>query len=51
MIIVGGFFFFNIDNFIPFNVSDSSSFEAIAITSTMTLYAFLGFESATIPAG
>ncbi len=50
MIIVGGFFFFNIDNFIPFNVSDSSSFEAIAITSTMTLYAFLGFESATIPA-
>jgi APA family basic amino acid/polyamine antiporter len=49
MIIVGGFFFFNIDNFIPFNVSDSSSFEAIAITSTMTLYAFLGFESATIP--
>ena len=51
MIIVGGFFFFNIDNFIPFNVSDSSNFEAIAITSTMTLYAFLGFESATIPAG
>jgi APA family basic amino acid/polyamine antiporter len=50
MIIVGGFFFFNIDNFIPFNVSDSSNFEAIAITSTMTLYAFLGFESATIPA-
>ena len=49
MIIIGGFFFFNIDNFIPFNVSDSSSFEAIAITSTMTLYAFLGFESATIP--
>ncbi|WP_019670597.1 amino acid permease [Eudoraea adriatica] len=49
MIIVGGFFYFNIDNFIPFNVSDSSSFEAIAITSTMTLYAFLGFESATIP--
>src|SRR5210317_852563 len=34
MIIVGGFFYFNIDNFIPFNVSDSSSFEAIAITST-----------------
>ncbi|UCD60384.1 MAG: amino acid permease [Flavobacteriaceae bacterium] len=49
MIIVGGFFFFNIDNFIPFNVSNSSNFEAIAITSTMTLYAFLGFESATIP--
>ena len=50
MIIVGGFFFFDIDNFIPFNVSDSTNFEAIAITSTMTLYAFLGFESATVPA-
>ncbi len=50
MIIVGGFFFFDINNFIPFNVSESSDFEAIAITSTMTLYAFLGFESATIPA-
>ncbi len=50
MIIFGGFFFFNIDNFIPFNVSESTNFEAIAITSTMTLYAFLGFESATIPA-
>ena len=50
MIIVGGFFFFDINNFIPFNVSESTDFEAIAITSTMTLYAFLGFESATIPA-
>ncbi|MGB5357580.1 MAG: amino acid permease [Eudoraea sp.] len=50
MIIFGGFFFLNIDNFIPFNVSESTNFEAIAITSTMTLYAFLGFESATIPA-
>ncbi|MGB5668215.1 MAG: amino acid permease [Maribacter sp.] len=50
MIIVGGFFFFDIDNFTPFNVSDSTNFEAIAITSTMTLYAFLGFESATVPA-
>ena len=48
MIIVGGFFFFDINNFIPFNVSESTDFEAI--TSTMTLYAFLGFESATIPA-
>lgn len=50
IIIVGGFFFINFENFTPFNVSDSSNFEAIAITSTMTFYAFLGFESATIPA-
>ncbi|WP_372945940.1 amino acid permease [Muriicola sp.] len=50
VIILGGFFFFNADNFIPFNASDTSSFNAIAITGTMTLYAFLGLECATIPA-
>ncbi|WP_411029799.1 amino acid permease [Spongiimicrobium sp. 3-5] len=50
LIIFGGFFFFNVDNFLPLNASDTSSFGAIAITATMTLYAFLGIESATIPA-
>ncbi|NER09620.1 amino acid/polyamine/organocation transporter, APC superfamily [Muriicola jejuensis] len=50
VIILGGFFFFKADNFIPFNASDTSSFNAIAITGTMTLYAFLGLECATIPA-
>lgn len=51
MIIAGGFFFFDASNFIPFNASEESPFAAIAITGTMTLYAFLGVESATIPAG
>ncbi len=49
LIILGGFFFFRAENFIPFNASETSSFNAIAITGTMTLYAFLGLECATIP--
>ncbi len=51
LIILGGFFFFRAENFIPFNASETSAFNAIAITGTMTLYAFLGLECATIPAG
>jgi APA family basic amino acid/polyamine antiporter len=50
VIIAGGFFFFNGDNFIPFNVSGKSNLAAIATTGTMTLFAFLGLESATVPA-
>ncbi len=50
LVIVGGFFFFDIENFVPFNTSDETNMAAIAITATMTLYAFLGVESATIPA-
>lgn len=51
LVIIGGIFFFNADNFIPFNPSTETNMAAIAITATMTLYAFLGVESATIPAG
>ncbi len=50
VIIAGGFFFFDADNFVPFNASDESTLGAIAITGTLTLYAFVGFESATVPA-
>ena len=50
VIIAGGFFFFDMDNFIPFNASEETNLSAIAITGTLTLYAFLGLESATIPA-
>ncbi len=49
LIIIGGFFYFDSDNFIPFNVSGKSTFEAISITAALTLYAFMGVESATIP--
>lgn len=51
LVIIGGIFFFNTDNFIPFNPSAETNMGAIAITATMTLYAFLGVESATVPAG
>lgn len=51
LVIIGGIFFFNADNFVPFNPSTETNMGAIAITATMTLYAFLGVESATVPAG
>ena len=50
LVIIGGFFFFDSDNFSPFNLSEESSFSAISITAAMTLYAYMGVESATIPA-
>jgi len=51
LVIIGGIFFFNVDNFTPFNPSTETNLGAIAITGTMTLYAFLGVESATVPVG
>ena len=45
-----GLLYFNIDNFTPFNMSGESSFSAITATGALTLWAFLGLESATIPA-
>ncbi len=49
-LILGGWMHFNWDHFIPFNASDLPSLEAIAVTGSLTLYAFLGLESATVPA-
>ena len=48
---IAGFFFFNSKHFIPFNSSGVSDFEAIGASITLTLFAFLGMEAATIPAG
>jgi len=45
-----GLFFFNIEHFTPFNLSGESDLQAIAATLTITLFAFLGIEAATIPA-
>ncbi len=45
-----GLFFFNLDHFYPFNLSGGSNFSAITATIALTLWAFLGLESATIPA-
>jgi APA family basic amino acid/polyamine antiporter len=50
-ITIVGFFFFDVSHFSPFNKSDSSGIQAISITSAFCLFAFMGLESATIPAG
>jgi APA family basic amino acid/polyamine antiporter len=45
-----GLFFINIDNFTPFNLSGGSAFAAVTATAALTLWAFIGLESATVPA-
>jgi basic amino acid/polyamine antiporter, APA family len=50
MVSIGGLFFIDIDNFIPFNISGTSDFSAITSTATLTFFAYLGIECATIPA-
>lgn len=48
---VFGFYYFEPAHFSPFNVSGQSTFSAISATATLTLWALLGLESSTIPAG
>jgi basic amino acid/polyamine antiporter, APA family len=48
---VVGLFFIRWKNFLPFNISGLSTIQAITGSAAMTLYAFLGVECATIPAG
>ncbi|WP_317129252.1 amino acid permease [Maribacter algarum] len=43
-----GLFYINWENFIPLNRSDTTTFGAITATATLTLFAFLGMESAGI---
>lgn len=50
-ITLGGIFFLNFDHFTPFNVSTESNLSAITSCTTLTLFAFLGLECATIPSG
>ena len=45
-----GLLFFNAEHFRPFNVSGGSNLSAVTATVALTLWAFLGLESATIPA-
>ncbi len=49
LISVGGLFYLNSDHFIPFNTSGESDLSAITASTTLTLFAFLGLECATIP--
>ena len=51
LISVGGLFFIKTQNFHPFNLSGEPIFSAITRTATMTMFAFVGIECATIPAG
>lgn len=51
LVAFGGLFFIDLDNFIPFNTSEESSFQAITSSSVLCFYAFMGIEAATIPAG
>jgi len=46
-----GLLYLHGNNFTPFNVSGRSTISAVSATAALTLWAFLGLESATIPAG
>jgi APA family basic amino acid/polyamine antiporter len=49
-IAVLGLFFIEADNFTPFNASGDGAFGAVTAAATLTLWAFIGLESATVPA-
>lgn len=51
LVAVGGLFFIRPENFHPFNSTGGTTFGAIAASAGFTLYAFVGVEAATIPAG
>jgi APA family basic amino acid/polyamine antiporter len=50
IIAVVGLFYIDADNFSPFNASDKSWFNAVRAAAPLTLWAFIGLESATVPA-
>jgi APA family basic amino acid/polyamine antiporter len=50
LIILFGIFFIDIENFSEFNISGDSNFDAFSAVATLTLFAFLGIECATVPA-
>lgn len=51
LIILGtlGFLYFDSSHFSPFNLSSETNFDAVTATAALSLWAFLGLESATIP--
>jgi len=50
LVAIVGLFFVKMEHFAPFNLSGETNLTAIIQTTTLTLFAFLGMESATIPA-
>lgn len=51
LVAIGGIFFINFKYFLPFNNSGSSIVNAIEVTTAMTMFSYMGIESATIPSG
>ena len=53
LLLVGfvGLFYMKVGNFLPFNSTGGNSFAAITATATLTFFAFLGLECATVPSG
>ncbi|MEQ9591443.1 MAG: amino acid permease [Cyclobacteriaceae bacterium] len=51
LVAFGGLFYVNLDFFLPFNISEVSDYAAITATAAMTIFAFQGIESGTVPAG
>jgi APA family basic amino acid/polyamine antiporter len=51
LVAIGGLFFIKVKYFLPFNNSGGSVLTAIGATGAMTMFSYLGIESATIPAG
>jgi APA family basic amino acid/polyamine antiporter len=53
LLVIGitGLFFIRAANYHPFNNTHTSIFAAITATATMTMFSFIGIESATIPSG
>jgi len=49
LVAIGGLLFLDVQNLFPFNMSGTSSWQAITATTTLTFFAFLGIECATIP--
>ncbi|TDC71698.1 amino acid permease [Actinomadura sp. GC306] len=50
LIAVGGIFFVKSGNFGEFNASGGSAFGAVTAVAALTLWSFIGLESATVPA-
>lgn len=48
---IGGLFFVKMENFHPFNPTGMPTFGTITTGAAMTMFAFVGLECATIPAG
>lgn len=53
LVLIGtlGFFWIDVSHFTPFNQSGQSDIAAISAAAAITLWAYLGLESATVPSG